>query len=167
MTKNLVIRNRRKITVDRETPLEKQVEQLVLEGKLNEVDFLGRCLSVEQFPVDMSRPKELILGECGDDPGRSYKNARSITRKIRKAQSVIRHGDAYEFVAWLREMPEAGINYRLAALDRPFKNDEGYHLSPYSQKSRGNRCARGHWLEDEFGSGYFFLVVCQEQEVEL
>lgn len=148
------IRNKRRVTVDRVTPLEKQFAELAKEGRIH--GDWWKALNSKNFPSDMTRPTEIMLGECGF--GRYYADGELVNDAIMTTKGVIRNGDPYEFAAWLRIMSNAGLEYWLSALDVLLPDVFDRNYAPTLKGAKVD-C---HWCNSGWVYCWFFLVVCEE-----
>lgn len=151
------IRNRAKITVDRVTTLEVQFAQLAAEGKIG--DDWWHHLTSEHYPSDTSRPTEITLGEC--NVGRAISPNENAKDVVASVNGVKRNGDPYEFAAWLRAMPKAGLEYWLAALDTLWRDPFCRQCAPFVFPIDGERCVGGDRIEDLRYADLRFLVFCE------
>lgn len=155
------IRNRKTISIDRTTPLQKQLEQLVSEGKIS--DDWSRRLSSSNYRSYHTRSAKLCLGECCFDETISYNM--NIKATVAAINGIARNGDPYEFVAWLREMPGAGLEYPIVAYDMCYRDEHNKDLTyaPFAENKNGKRCLNaGCWIGGAISSPWRFLVVCED-----
>lgn len=148
------------VPVDRETPLEVQLAELAQQGKIQS-DW-WKELTSEHYPSDKSRPSMITLGECHFN--KFFQNGDAVKEAVKSEQGVIRNGDPYEFCAWLRHEPQAGLEYSIVAFDKLWLHPTNRHWSaPFACVLIGERNVHGFWVDNFWDTFWRFLVVCESE----